>query len=293
MVLEQQFEKTQPGDLGIIGDPIGHSLSPLMHSAALKTWSMVLQKEDRRSPQYHAFQVKPQELAEAVELARRFKLRGINVTVPHKGAVCEHVDRLDPFAKAVGAVNTLVFDSQGVGGTNTDGNGFQDAIELDLEFEAENRSSLVLGAGGTGRVIVAKLLDLGVREIFWWNRSPQRERGSFTNSEPRIRFLTHGDSLREPMGAADLVVNATSVGLSPEKEASLPELAFREGQSVFDVIYHRETEFMRRARERGARVSGGLGMLLYQGAASFRIWMGAPAPVEVMRLALQNAIKKV
>ncbi|MCB4756731.1 MAG: shikimate dehydrogenase [Elusimicrobia bacterium] len=292
--LHKQFERARPGDVGIIGDPIAHTLSPVMQNAAFKVWRQSLMSRRGASPRYHAFRVIPEQLDEALALARRFKLRGLNVTIPHKVSACRVVDHLHPFAKRVGAINTITFGPTGAQGFNTDGVGFQAALRNDLGFDAAGKTALVLGAGGTGRVIVEKLLELKAGKIYWWNRSMERDRGPWEEESGVIIPLAGSidRDIPKALKEADLVVNATSVGLSAGDGLPHPELKFYFGQAVFDVIYHRDTVFMKTAKAAGARVCGGLGMLLYQGVESFRLWTGTDAPVEVMRHALQEALSR-
>jgi len=294
--LLNQFKKTKPGDLGIFGDPIEHSLSPAMHNAAFQTWEKVLKNRAEPVPHYHRIHVLPHQLKEAVALLKKFKFRGVNVTIPHKVAACELVDKLGPLAKKVGAINTVVNDDGKLKGFNTDGYGFLFSLKTDLSFFPEGKRILLLGAGGAGRVIAFQLVEEKAEKIFWFDSEPEklesllRESGK---SLPGAEQLFTSDGAEKIAGAVDLVINATPVGLKEGDGLPLDNLKFGRGQFVYDVIYNRTTRFMQEAKAAGAIVAGGLGMLVYQGAMSFNLWTGQPAPIEVMRLALSNSLKKV
>lgn len=290
--LEALFAVAKPGDVGIIGDPLSHSLSPAMHNAAFQTWWGAFRDRDVATPAYHKFELDADHLAEAFRWIRARRLRGVNVTVPFKEAAVRHVDRLDPFAKEVGAINTVVLKDDMLTGFNTDGDGFRRAIEHEMGLDLAGKRALVLGAGGTGRVIAHKLIDMQL-QVSMWNRTSARLRALIATAgalSETNAVVTERD-IREACGHANLIVNATAVGLSPEDGLPCDGLAFRPGQAVFDVVYHRETRFMQEAAAAGAQVSGGLPMLLYQGAAAFELWVGAPAPKELMWRALSQSMK--
>ena len=153
----------------------------------------------------------------------------------------------------------------------------------------------MLGSGGTGQVIVHQLLALDVGEIYWWNRTDERIRPlveRIRDGNRKIRIVGDSKGLAEACHSADIVVNATSVGLNSADGIPVNGLKFRPGQAAFDVVYHRETSFLREAKAAGAHACGGLPMLLYQGAAAFEIWTGSAAPVEMMKSALLKAVKE-
>lgn len=293
--LKRQFENVKPGDVGIVGRPVQHSLSPAMHNAAFQTWDGVFRDKHGATPRYHLFDVNRDELNELLDGARTCAMRGLNITVPHKVAAASMVTRLDRFAARVGAINTIAATSDGWVGYNTDGTGFENAIAHKLEFDPREKKAVVLGAGGTGRLIVTKLLEMGAESVFWWNRTSEKIREAI-DSKPaeysRITAVTD-DQLKSAVAGADLIVNATSVGLSDTDEMPAPGIAFQARHKVFDVIYHRQTKFLQTARAAGAHAEDGLEMLLYQGAKAFEIWTATPAPIEVMREALVKSLKKV
>ncbi len=290
MPLENQFINVKPGDVGIIGDPIDHSLSPIIQNAAFQTWSNVFKEDGRRAPQYHTFHVRQGELAEAFDVMQKAKMRGLNITIPHKVAAVKLVNRLDPLAEKVGSINTVLSTDDGLVGYNTDGDGFAQALHYDLEFEGPGHTALVLGAGGTARVIIHKLIEMGVERVFLWNRSAERASVLAKEYSGPLSLVADAN-LSAVSNGANLIVNATSVGMKEGDGHPAPGLKFHIGQYVFDVVYNRDTKFLLDARAAGARVLGGLKMLVYQGARAFEIWTSAPAPVEVMHVALEKALR--
>lgn len=277
------FNSVKPGDFGIIGDPIEHSLSPKFQQPALDYWWESTGRPHSTVPTYHRFHIKANELLAAMGDLRALELQGFNVTLPHKESMLELVNSLDESAARMGAVNTVLHQKGRWVGYNTDGYGFLAALK-EMECDPRPARVLVLGLGGTGNVIIRTLLGIGVSELLYWNRSPEK---TITTEDKRLRRLTGFDELVKESPTVDLIVNCTSVGLKEGDGLPAPGLTFRSGQSVFDVIYNRETEFLRQARAAGACVSNGLSMLLYQGAKSFEIWTGTKAPLDLMKKSLE------
>jgi len=281
----------KPGDYGVIGDPILHSLSLRLQQPAFDLWWRAKGGNHEKTPRYILFHVHAADLGAFVREAKTRGLAGFNVTVPHKTAVMSHLDRLDSFARVVGAVNTVKLEG-GFAGYNTDGPGFLKTVTGDLKLSP--KSALVLGAGGTGQVIVQILLALDVTKIYWWNRTVERIRPLVDRlaDADRVTLISDPTALFERSAEAELIVNATSVGLNAADGMPVNGLRFRPVQAAFDVVYHRETAFLKEAKAAGARACGGLPMLLYQGAAAFEIWTGTVAPVEMMKSALLKAVKE-
>jgi len=285
------FDAARPGDFGIIGDPVAHSLSPVMQNAALEHWWKISGKEPAQAPRYHLFPTTAAQVPEALRLMREKKLAGLNVTVPHKTSVVPLLDGLHTFASTVGAVNTVKNENGRLVGYNTDGMGFERAVTEDMAVTPD--VALVLGAGGTGQVIVHQLLAMDVHRIYWWNRTPGK-------LAQLIERLPEGESVREmddeeleqACRESDLIINATSVGLKEGDGLPANGLMFSAEQGVFDVVYHRPTAFLQAAETAGAFACGGLPMLLHQGAAAFEIWTGENAPVDLMRKALDATLKE-
>ncbi len=264
--------------LGVIGWPIGHSLSPRMHSAALRALGI--------DGTYEAIAVQPEDLAARLRELTAQDYRGLNVTIPHKQAVMPLLDALSPTARAIGAVNAIVNDDGRLTGHNTDAAGFMRGLS-EAGCDVRGQCVLVLGAGGAARAVVYALAGAGAH-VTIWNRSPERaialadEFGAEAAAQltPAARC-----------GQFALIVNTTPVGMSPrDGETPLPLAGRGYGpRFVYDLVYNpRETALLKAARQIGAQPIGGLAMLVYQGAEAFRLWTGQEAPVDVMTRALSE-----
>jgi shikimate dehydrogenase len=241
---------------------------------------------------YELLPVPPEELAQAVEMLEAEGWRGANVTVPHKEAVIGLLDDVDGTARAIGAVNTIVARKGDLVGTNTDAAGAMEALRAG-GFEPAGRRALVLGAGGAARAVVHGLVGAGCG-VTVHNRTPERAavvaRDVGTVGRPVVAATSLADL---DLDAFDLLVNATAVGMAPHGDASpWPEaLPLPVRWTVFDLVYNpAETRLLARARMAGARVVGGLPMLVQQGALAFQLWTGEPAPVDVMYAAARQAL---
>jgi shikimate dehydrogenase len=271
--------------LGVIGHPIGHSLSPIMHGAALAALG-------RADVRYEAIDVPPSELAAFV--ARR-ELSGFNVTLPHKRAVLPLLADVDETARAIGAVNTVYRDGERLVGTNTDAAGLVDSLEEEGVALAGARV-LVLGAGGAARAAVVGLADAGVSAI---SVAARREEAAVSLvrelARSSVRLTAHGvDGLRALAPHIDLFVQATSAPLGAEAEVfarALPLDALAPTAVVLDLVYRpRKTAVLRFAEAHGLRTIDGTGMLVHQGARALSRWLGVSAPVDVMKRALDAAL---
>ena len=264
----------------VIGSPVRHSLSPAMHNAAFRELGL--------DWIYVAFEVPQGSVAAALAGARALGMGGLSVTIPHKAAALAAVDEATPTATAVGAVNTVVPRSDGsLLGDNTDGAGFLASL-AEEGFDPSGRMCAVLGAGGAARAVVHALAGAGAVEVVVVNRTPGRGEAAAALAGAVGRVGTAADLER-----VDLVVNATPVGLAgSEADATPVDLRLLgPGQLVVDLVPNPAvTTLMRGARERGAGVAGGLGMLVHQGATAFELWTGRPAPIGVMRAAAALAL---
>ncbi|WP_305045104.1 shikimate dehydrogenase [Geoalkalibacter sp.] len=271
--------------LGIFGDPVAHSLSPLMQNAALRAAGI--------DAVYVPFHVRPEQLPGAVAALRALGIWGVNVTVPHKEAVMALLDEIDGPARLIGAVNTLVNRDGRLCGYNTDGEGLLESLRGDLGFTPAGRRIVLLGAGGACRAAVAALAARGAAWIGLANRSLPRAQAlvnHFASHFPGTAFAIlplsprgAGDELAQALAGADLLVNTTSLGLRGE-EIPLPWPALAPGAVVCDMVYRRGgTPLCRSARERGHLVTDGLGMLAGQGERAFSLWTGQPPPFGVMK----------
>jgi shikimate dehydrogenase len=260
---------------GILGDPIDHSLSPVMHNAAFRAVKL--------PACYHAFRVSSERLGTALEGAQCLGFGGLNLTIPLKETALELV-KPDRLAEAIGAVNTVSF-AEGVRGYNTDGWGALMALER-YGVKVRGRPVLLIGAGGAARAIAYTLEQEGA-EITIANRNARRAE----DLAGCVGAVGVGlEKLSSLVPRADIIINATSVGMK-EGSRLFPGNLLRSGQVVFDIVYNRRTELQEDAVVAGAQVIDGVMMLVYQGARSFEIWTGKEAPVDVMEKAVRESLK--
>ncbi len=280
--------------VGLIGWPIGHSVSPAMHNAAFAALGL-----DWRYVPLPVDPALPGAVGEAVRGIRAMKFRGINVTVPHKQAVLPFLDRIAPAAQAMRAVNTIIVQPDGsLIGDNTDAPGFVADLRAH-GVEPSQQRVLVLGAGGSARAIVYGLAQACAMHITVANRSTERAAALLADLRPflastQLDIATLSAEL--PSAAnADLIVNCTSLGMTPRADTTPwpTDLQFRPDQTVYDLVYNpAETLLMRQARASGAHAIGGLGMLIWQGALAFQHWTGQMPPVDVMRAAAKTHLEQ-
>ena len=270
--------------VGLIGWPVEHSVSPAMQNAAF---------EARGLPwRYRLLPTPPGEVGAALARLRSEGYRGANVTVPHKQAVMPFLDEISDVARSIGAVNTLVLREGRWEGHNTDAQGFLAALRVE-GCQPEGQRALVLGAGGGARSAVYALAQVGC-EVTIYNRTVSRALALAADMARLGRSVSAVAALDElDLRTFGLLVNATSVGMWPDVDASpWPAMLPLPGQwTVFDLVYNpTETRLLAQARAAGATTIGGLGMLVYQGALAFELWTGREAPVEVMRAAARQAL---
>jgi shikimate dehydrogenase len=278
--------------LGIFGYPVAHTLSPAMHNAALEALAI--------EACYLPFDVSPADLPGALDGIRRLGLLGVNLTIPHKEAALPLMDALSEEAARVGAVNTVEVREGNLVGHNTDGPGFVRFLREDQGLRLDGRRVLALGAGGAGRAISFACADEHATQIVIANRSKERgERlaADLRRAYPKVRIsavlLTPEALVGVFRSGIDLIVQTTPMGMRPEDPAPIPPELIEPRHVVCDIIYlPEETPLLQAARLRGASQVGGLGMLLHQGALAFEIWTGRPAPLPVMREALQKELAR-
>ena len=280
---------------GIFGYPLEHTFSPAMHNAAFAAAGLDFI--------YIPFPVEPGRLTEAVAAVRALGLAGVNVTIPYKETVLPLVEELSEEARLIGAVNTIVNRSGRLYGDNTDGRGFLRSLSEKAGFKPSGKTVLMMGAGGAARAVAVQLALAGARKILLVNRS--RMRAEEMAAYIKERTGTHTEVLAWPepgdelpgavLQAADLVVQATSLGMHPAPGLTvpLPFDLFRPGQAACDLVYNPvQTKFLRKAGQAGAATVDGMGMLLYQGALTFELWTGTAAPLAAMQSALEKAVLK-
>lgn len=274
---------------GIIGYPLRHSLSPVFQQAAFDHLGL--------AARYELWETPPESVDNKVKRLRRPRYLGANVTIPYKEVVVPLLDELEPPVRALGAVNTVVNREGRLVGYNTDTIGFMLALREEGGVDPEGQRVVLLGAGGAARAIAFALLQAGVASLTIINRTPERARRLLHSLEPGGRAgVAEQDSQEasEALARCHLLVNATSVGMkhsSSEGECPLGEEPVPPSALVYDIVYSPEvTPLLRRATEAGARVLGGLPMLIYQGAASFELWTGQKAPLNIMFKAARAAL---
>lgn len=274
---------------GVIGDPIAHTLSPLMQNSAIAAMGI--------DAVYVPFRVKPDDLKSAIQGLVSLGVRGLNVTVPHKTAIMKYCDSLTEVAQAVGAVNTITIDNGILHGDNTDVGGFETGLLRGSGLDSFPAHVCILGAGGAARgVAYACAMREEVAEIIVCNRTFHKaerlaEELSQATGKRLIPMPAVAETFARVLPESGLVVNTTSVGMHPDTDRSPvpnPEL-FHPGQVACDIIYNPlETRFLRDAASHGAKTVSGLAMLAYQGARALSMWTGREAPSDVMLEALKS-----
>jgi shikimate dehydrogenase len=275
--------------LGVIGYPLTRSLSPAFQQAALDHLRLGIV--------YQAWPTPAEGLRTRITTMRSPTVLGGNVTIPHKEAVLRLIDDIDPLASRIGALNTIVNREGRLYGYNTDAVGFMRALREDGGFEPTGRRVVIAGAGGAARAVVAALLEAGARSITVINRTLSRANQLVDHmgepaGETELRALPEMYASWEAvLSTCDLLINCTSAGaIGSEGQSPVPLDLIRPNMFVYDLIYHpAETRLMAAARKRGARVLGGLPMLVYQGAASFELWTEQGAPLDIMFEAARKA----
>ena len=277
--------------VGIIGYPVGHSISPAFQQAALDYY--------RLEATYELWQTEASQLQKVVEGLRLPSVMGANVTVPYKQDVVSLLDEIGEMAQAIGAVNTIVNRQGRLIGHNTDAAGFLKALTEDGAFDPKGKAAMLLGAGGSARAVGFALAMAGVGSLTIVNRTLGRAAelvGSLKAMLSRVSAISWDDASFQPLlGQSDLIVNCTPVGMrhtasegdSPLKDAAIPSHGL-----VYDLVYNPpETALLREAASAGARTLGGLPMLVYQGAEAFELWTGLKAPINVMFAAAKKALR--
>jgi shikimate dehydrogenase len=259
----------------VIGDPIAHSLSPQIHNAGYQALAL----EDQFV--YVAAQVKVEHIEDFIKGIRAMNIRGVSCTMPHKLAVMKYLDILDETAKTIGAVNTIVNEKGVLTGYNTDWLGV--VTPLETLTPLKNKEVAVLGAGGAARAIIYGLRKKEAK-VTIFNRTQEKAEKLAEEFNTEIALLSN----REKLQAADIIINATSVGMTPyEKESPIDTTTLQPKQIVLDAIYHpRETLLLQKAKSQGALPIPGIEMLLYQAIAQFELYTKHTAPEDAMRKVL-------
>jgi shikimate dehydrogenase len=270
------------GLLALVGQPVGHSLSPAMHNSAFVA--------DGLDFVYVCLDVDPDDLPAAVRGLEALKFRGFNVTMPHKRAMIPLVDELDEEARISGAVNTVVIEDSGLRGFNTDGGGMVMACQ-EASIELSGKSVLVLGAGGTAAAIAVAFGNAGVGELHIANRNVERAahlRDELHGTGMKGLVIHHFDAVEEAVPDAEIVVNATPLGMKEGDPMPVPAGYVREGRVFCDAVYRpgTQTPLVRLARQRSVPVIPGDRMLLYQGVLAQMLWTGREPNIKAMDSAI-------
>ncbi len=268
------------GLLAVIGSPVGHSASPAMYNYSFERLGL--------DYAYVAFDIKTEEVKDAIAAMKTFKMRGCNVTMPCKTEVVKYMDELSPAARIIGAVNTIVNDGGRLTGHITDGEGFVNNLK-DHGIDVTGKKIAIAGGGGAATAIQVQCALDGAREIVIFNRTVAKAeetaakiRKEVPSCVVSVYDIADTDRMTEEIGNSDIFVNATSVGMAPNEDDSVVKdlSAFRPGLVVTDIVYNPlETKLLKDAKAAGCTCVGGKGMLLWQGVSAFKLYTGEDMPV--------------
>lgn len=274
-------------DYAVIGWPLGHSMSPVIHNASFRALGLGCRFEARPVP--------PSGFAEFIKSLPSTSFGGLAVTIPYKSEILGHCRERDETVRAIGAANTVrVGPDGGLEAFNTDAGAASRTLR-EAGVDPEGARVVVLGAGGAARAICFRMLRDGAAAVTIANRTFERaerlreEMGPLASPPTELNAVPlERDALAAALGPADILINTTSVGMYPRvDESPVPAEILKEGLAVFDIVYNpRETLLLRAARERGGKTIGGTDMLVYQAAEQEKLWLGVDAPVETMRESL-------
>jgi len=254
---------------GVIGDPISHTMSPMMHNDAFENLKI--------NGYYHAFRISPMDLETAVKGMKAIGVEGFNVTIPHKTSILPFLDRIDQLAQAIGAVNTVVREGNDFVGYNSDGLGFNRSLQDGWKKDFKNEKTLIIGAGGAAKAIFYSLASSGVDKIDICNRTPAKAQALVDycpfHCETNILSLNEAS---EQLAEYTLVIQTTSIGMSPNiQEIPISLENLMPHTHAVDIIYNPlETKFLCEAKQKGATTQNGIGMFVHQGAVAFEKWTG-------------------
>jgi shikimate dehydrogenase len=290
----------KPARYGVIGKPVGHSLSPQLQQPALDHLKL-----DAR---YVRIEVDPGRVADALQQLYEAGFCGVNVTVPHKLEALEACHFVDPAARTMGAVNTIIFDEEGKrAGFNTDGPGLARAIREEFSVDLGDLKVIIIGAGGgAGRAIATQCVIENCPQVILVNRTLEKieairdqlagmiVREDLEGPREWIDILALDDpALKEALESSDLIINATSIGLKTTDPAPFPSRWIEPYHLVYDTIYNpARTRLLREAQSQGAKIANGLSLLLHQGALSLEYWLGREAPLDLMRQGVEQALRE-
>lgn len=271
---------------GLVGYPLKHSFSPLMHNAAFSALKI--------KAEYKLFPLKPDELSDFFGSLAENKIFGLNITVPYKEKVIPFLDDLSDETRLIGAVNTIKFSSGKLQGFNTDGFGFLTHLKEGLKFNPGGRTIALIGAGGACRAIAVYLGKANSKRLTIYDIDEVRAislAGYLKEKFSGVEFIAAHSIDELNILGSDLLINATPIGMKETDPSLVSEHLMHKNLLVYDLIYNpQETKLLTLAKNAGAKTANGLGMLLYQGMSSFEIWTGKKAPKEQMQKALTGAL---
>ena len=271
---------------GIFGHPVKHSLSPDMHNSAFNELGL--------NSVYVAFDIDPENIEQATRAIRVMGINGINITIPHKQTIIPFLDEVSADATLTGAVNTVKNEHGKLSGFNTDVGGFLRAIREDLDFTPEGKTLFLIGAGGAARAVLSAFCMNGGAVVYIADiiqakaiELANQFKANFPNIAIETVSLEDQKILEQKFDEADILVNASPAGMDGVGSHDIPLKSLNNNAVVYDLVYKpSNTKLLQDAKKLGHKASGGLTMLLYQGAESFEIWTGKNAPVEIMKKAL-------
>ncbi len=271
----------------LIGDPVEHSLSPLIHNSSFQKLGL--------NYLYLAFRVK--DLASAISGIRALGIKGVSVTIPHKVGVMEYLDEVDPVSQNIGAVNTILNEEGRLKGYNTDGFGALKSIE-EAGIGLTHKDILIIGSGGAARAIAFTLaMESEIGSLSILGRTLEKARNLALDLEKKVRVKVEAkplseESLKKEIGKSHILIHCTPVGMCPQIEESLinPQL-FSKGLAVFDIVYNPlKTRLLKEAEERGCKIIPGIEMFINQALGQFELWTGVKAPSETMRKVVKRQL---
>lgn len=274
---------------GLFGHPVKHTASPDMHNSAFEHLNL--------NYRYMAFDIKPNDVQAAIKSLPALGIAGINVTVPHKQAVCPHLDEISQEAKLIGAVNTVQIKGDKLIGYNTDAYGFTESLKTEGKTEIKNKTMCLFGAGGAGLAVAFGSALEGLKTIYIRELNEEQainliKRLNHNFPELKTVYIQDPTDINNAVADSDFLVNATPLGLKDSDPLIVDADALHQNLIVYDLVYNpKETKLLKAASEKGSTAVSGMGMLLLQGAKAFEIWTGQKAPVEIMEKALRAKLK--
>ncbi len=279
-MLKKPYITARTNVLCVIGHPIEHSMSPIMHNAALKDLSL--------DYVYVAFNIPPNDLKKTVLGFKMFNIKGINVTIPYKEKIIPYLDKIDPLAEKIGAVNTIKNESKYLIGKNTDASGAKKAL-LDAGCEISGKKALILGAGGAAKAVSFAISE-DLKAVYIANRTEKRaiKLAKDLTNKTTIKAVGKNmskNTLKNLLDDVDILINTTPLGMYPDIEKSpISEEMLHDNLFVFDIVYNPlETRLLKEARKIGCKTLGGLAMFVNQGALAFEWWTGKKPNLSLMK----------